>query len=268
MLNQQMIANIRESGLVQGAAEAVNRDRILREEMGFRVADRAEYAVIASCYLPFMAPQDTKAFGNLLRHFKLDYSLLPREYCCGNLQYREALGDKSGEDMKQADLLGREFVEENLRQVRQLGASKIVTYCVGCDLTYSRFKEAIPEEILWYPTLFARLFRGGKLELEADYYAGCHYFYHRINSRLPDLDSPLAILNGIEGLKLNHLNHRLCCTRPKQMEALINSIKNKTIITPCYGCALYLQQALKDRGDYRVAMLAEVTWAAVSGQSL
>ena len=268
MFDQNMIANIREYGIVQGAAEAEKRDRILREEMGFRVAGRAEHAVIASCFLPTLVPRDTKAFGNLLKYFEVDYTLLPKEYCCGNLQFREALRDETGEGMKQADLLAKEFVGNNLRQAREVGASKIVTYCVGCDLTYSRLQDTFPEETMWYPTLLARLFKGGKLELQADYYAGCHYFYQRISSRLPDLDSPLAILNRIEGLELNHLNHRLCCTRPKQMEALVKSLKNKTIITPCSGCVLYLQGALKDKGDYRIVMLAEVAWAAVSGEPL
>jgi len=268
MLDQNMIANIREYGIVQGAAEAEKRDRLLRQELGFRIADKAEYALIASCFLPALATQDIKALGNLLRHFEINYTLLPKEYCCGNLQFREALRDETGEDMKQVDLLAKEWVDNNLRQARDVGASKIVTYCVGCDLTYSRFQDTFPEETMWYPTLLARLFPGGKLELEADYYAGCHYFYQRINSRLPDLDSPAAILDRIEGLELNHLNHRLCCTRPKQMEALINSLKTKTIITPCYGCVVYLQTALQDKDDYRIVMLAQVAWAAMSGEPL
>lgn len=268
MLDQKTIDNIRETGHMQGAEAVEERNRILRQELGFRVADRAEYALIASCFLPTLITQDMKAFKNLLEYLEIDYTLLPKERCCGNLLYRMALKDKTGEELKQAVVIAQEFLEDNLRQAGEVGASKVVAYCVGCDLAYERLRATIPVEIMWYPSLLARLFRGGKLELKADYYAGCHYFYHRTNNSLPDLDSPLRILKRIEGLELNQLDDRLCCTRPQQMEPLLASIENKTIITVCTGCAMNLQAALKDRGDYRVVMLPEVAWASVSDHSL
>lgn len=268
MLDQKTIGNIRETGHMQGADGMEERNRVLRQELGFRVADRAEYALIASCFLPTLVTQDMRAFKNLLEYLEVDYTLLPKERCCGNLLYHMAFQDKTGEDMDQADLLAREFLDDNLRQARQVGAGKVVAYCVGCDLVYDRLRGTVPEEIMWYPTLLARLFRGGKLELKADYYAGCNYFYWRTNDSLPDLDSPLTILKQIEGLELNQLDDRLCCTRPQQMESLVASIENKTIITVCTGCAMNLQVALKDRGDYRVVMLPEVAWASVSDHSL
>jgi hypothetical protein len=104
--------------------------------------------------------------------------------------------------------------------------------------------------------------------MEADYYAGCHYYYRRLNDALPDLDSAIEVLNRIEGLRLNHLDSRLCCTRPQQLETLLGSIKSKTVITPCGGCAMGLEQALRARGDRRVVMLPEVVWAAISNQPL
>ncbi len=268
MLDQQMIANIRQSGLAQGAADVERRDRVLRQEMGFRVADGVEYALIASCFLPFLVPRDMEAFKNLLDHFRINYTLLPRERCCGNLLFRQALKDKAGDELKQADVLAREFLDENLRQAREVGATKLVAYCVGCDLVYSRLTNSVSEELMWYPTLLARFFRSGKLDLQADYYAGCHYFYRQVNSGLPDLDAALNILKRIEGLELNQLDHRLCCTRPQQMESLLASIKSKVIITVCTSCAMFLEQALKDRGDCRVVMLPEVAWASISQHRL
>ncbi|MCX6000013.1 MAG: (Fe-S)-binding protein [Chloroflexi bacterium] len=268
MLDQKMLSNIRESGIVQGKSEADKRDKLLRQDMGFRVKDKAGYALIAGCFLPFLVPDETRAFGNLLDYLGVDYTLLPKEYCCGNLFYRHAVEARSDEDMEQADVVAREFLENNARQARQVGATKIISYCVGCDIVYHRLSSIIPEEIMWYPSLLARLFRGGQLALQADYYAGCHNLYRRVNSALPDLESTLAILKRIDGLELHELNHRLCCTRPKQMEPLVASIKNRTIITPCYSCVLYLQKALKGKGDYRVVMLPQVLWAAVSSHTL
>ena len=268
MIDQDLIANIRDSGLVRGTYRAERRDRVLREELGFRVSDRAEYALLASCFLPSFIPQSMGAFSNLLRHFEVDYTLLPKEYCCGNLLLRQAVEDENREDLLQADILSREFIENNLRQARQVGATKVVTFCGGCNEVYSRSRDTIPEEVIWYPTLLAGLFGGGKLELQADYYAGCYAFYRSLNSGLPDLESPLRILDRIEGLELNPLDNSLCCNDPLQVESLIASIINKTIITICGGCTSWLQQALKDEGDYRVVMLPEVAWAAVRGRSV
>jgi len=268
VIDQDMVANIRDSGLIRGAYHAEKRYRLVRQELGLRASDRAEYALLTSCFLPATVPDELKAFGNLMQHFEVDYSLLQKEHCCGNLFFRQAVEDKSREDLSQADLASREFIERNLRQARDMGASKIITFCSGCDDVYSRMENTIPEEVLWYPTLLARLFRGGKLELQADYYAGCHYYYRSLNSALPDLDSPLRVLNQIEGLELNELDHSLCCTNPEQVESLAASVKNRTIITICGGCANWLNQVLRNRGDYRVVMLPQVAWAAVSEHTL
>lgn len=267
MLDERLIANIRESGIAQGAAGVDDRAKLLKN-MGFRSADRAEYALIASCFLPSLVPESMKAFRLLLERYRVDYTLLPEEHCCANLLLQQAARDKVGGELKRAEALAREFLDKNLIQARRVGAKRILAFCVGCDLVYSRFRYSVPEEMLWYPTLLARLFKGGRLELEADYYAGCHYYYRRINSSLPDLDSAMEVLNRIEGLSLNHLDSRLCCTRPQQLESLSSSMKTKVVITPCGGCAMGLEPALRAKGDCRVVMLPEVVWAATSGQPL
>ena len=170
-----------------------------------------------------------KAFRLLLEHYQVDYTLLPKEYCCGNLLLRQAVKDKTGDEPGQADALAREFLEKNLIQAREVGARKLLTFCVGCDLAHARFRDSVPEEILWYPTFLSRLFKGGRMEMEADYYAGCHYHYRRLNGSLPDLNSAIEVLGRIEGLKLNHLDSRLCCTRPQQLESALTSMKTKSI---------------------------------------
>lgn len=267
MLDEKLIADIRESGIAQGAAAVGDRARLLKN-MGFRRADKAEYALIASCFLPSLVPESMRAFRLVLEHYQVDYTLLHKEHCCGDLLLRQAAKDKTGVEMRQADALAREFLERNLIQARQVGATKLIAFCVGCDLVYARFRDSIAEEILWYPTLLARLFKGGRLELEADYYAGCHYHYRKLNHRLPDLDAALQVMHRIEGLRLNHLDSRLCCTRPQQIESIVSSTRSKIVITPCGGCAMGLQQALTARGDCRVVMLPEVVLAAASGQPL
>ena len=267
MLDEKLIADIRASGIAQGAAGVADRAKLL-ENMGFRSVEKAEYALIASCFLPLLVPESMRAFRLLLEHYKVDYTLLQKEYCCGNILLRQAAKDKTGVEMKQADSLTHEFLENNLIQARRVGAKRIIAFCVGCDLVHARFRDSVPEEMLWYPTLLARLFEGGMLKLEADYYAGCHYYYQSLNGSLPDLDSATEVLNRIKGLRLNLLDSRLCCTRPQQLDSLSGRIKSKIVITPCGGCAMGLERALRARDDCRVVMLPEVVWAAISGQPL
>ena len=134
MQNENMIAKIREGGVAQGAENAPERKRMLTEDLGFRMADEAEYALVASCFNPLLETQDMLAFRKLLDHFGVDYTLLPKEYCCGDPFYLHYVNDRHEGDLEVADELGKEFFEENLQQVRSAGASKIIVYCAGCDL--------------------------------------------------------------------------------------------------------------------------------------
>jgi Fe-S oxidoreductase len=266
--NETMIAGIREGGIAQGAKQAEDRNRRLQEVCGFRMAETAEYALIAGCFSPYLEPQDMTAFRKLLDHFGVDYTLLPKEYCCGDLFFVHALHDEHEGDLEQADDLGREFLDQNLEQARELGASKILAYCAGCDMAFNRVDEAAAERIVWHPTLLARLFQGGKLDLQADYYSGCHRHRRKLMGTTPDLDSVTAALSKIDGLELHHLDSELCCMEPDQLESLASSVKHKTVIAPCSGCTLSLRRALAARGEYRVSMLSEVMWAAVDGHEL
>ena len=266
--NEKMIAGIREGGIAQGAKQAEDRNRRLQRECGFRMGETAEYALIGGCFSPYMEPQDMTAFRKLLDHFGVDYTLLPKEYCCGELFYLHALSLKQEGDLEQADDMAREFLDQNLEQARELGASKILAYCAGCDMAFNRVNDAVAEEIIWHPTLLARLFQGGKLDLQADYYAGCHGHRRKLLGDTPDLDSVLTALGKIEGLELHHLDSEPCCMKPDQLELLASSVTHKTVITPCSGCTLSLRKALADKGEYRVSMLSEVLWAAIDGHEL
>jgi len=267
MLNQKMITNIREAGIAQGTKKVEDRNRLLRE-FGFRTKPRAEYALIASCFNPYLEPNDMIAFRKLLDHFKVDYTLLPKEYCCGDPLFLHGINCNSDEDVKEARGLAAEFFAENLRQVREIGASKIILYCAGCDMVFDPFKATVPEEILWHPTLFARFFKGGKLKLKADYYAGCHRYRRSVKATPLDLDSVLEILSRIKGLELSHLDHELCCMNADELKPLGESVKHDTVITPCSGCSMFLRQALKEREGSRVFLLSEIMWAAINGGGL
>jgi len=105
-----------------------------------------------------------------------------------------------------------------------------------------------------------RYFQKGKLDLEADYYAGCYRFRRRITSVPLDTEPASRLLGKIEGLKLNYLDNSRCCYIPPHLENLTGSLQTRTVITICTGCYYNLQRTLKDQGDFQVKMLPEVVW--------
>jgi len=268
MQNEKAISRIREGGILQGPDQVESRLKQLQETCGFRFAPKAEYALIASCFNSYLEPADMTALRKLLDHYNVDYSLLPKEYCCGDPFYLHAIDEQHEGDLEQADTLGREFLDQNIKQTGELGADKLLVYCAGCDLVLNRIKTDSSLEIIWHPTLLSQLFKGGKLEIEADYYAGCHRYRRALMGDTPDLDSVVAALNRIDGLHLNHLDSSLCCMNPDQLETLAASVKSHIVITPCSGCSMFLRKALADKGDYRIFLLSEVLWAAIDQHQL
>jgi Fe-S oxidoreductase len=264
----KMIAAIREAGIVQGPRQVEDRSRRLQETCGFRVSDTAEYALIASCFSPYLSTTDMTAFRKLLDHFQVDYTVLRKEYCCGAMLFMRGSDEKHEGDSDQANAMAREFLDHNLEQAREVGASKIVAYCAGCDTVFSSIGDSVAEEMLWHPTLLARLFQGGKLDLQADYYSGCHRSRRALIGSMPDVDSIVTALRRVDGLELHHLDSELCCTDQSQLESLVASLKYKTIIVPCATCGFSLAKALADKGEYRIARVSEVLWASIDGHEL
>jgi len=268
MHDQGMIDRIREAGILQGTEQVEDRSRRLQETCGFRVAETAEYALIASCFSPYLSPGDMTAFRKLLDHFDVDYTLLPKEYCCGAMFCMHAAGEKHEGDSERADELAREFLDRNLEQAREVGASKIVAYCAGCETIFRRLDDSFPEEMLWHPTLLARLFQGGELHLRADFYSGCHRFRRAFIGSMPDVDSIVAALSKIRGLELHHLDSELCCTDSDQLDSLVSSVEHDAIIVPCASCALSLAKALAGKRKCRLLRVSEVLWASIDGHGL
>jgi len=262
MINQKLVDNIRKHGIYTDSPEG--KLRVLAD-IGFRKGEKAEYALISSCS-PQGMPHVFRAFKELLDHFQIDYTLLPREYCCGWMAIGQpAVISKNEEDITRAKALAREFVLENFRQAEALGAKSIVLFCAACEPAYTSNASETNLKIISYSELFDRYFKGGRLDAEIDYYAGCYRFRRRLTTEPVDLEPAMYLLNKIEGLKVNYLDNKLCCYIPPHTEQLLASVKNKTVVNICSGCYHNLRVKLQEKGDYQVKMLPEILWAAVQG---
>jgi len=261
MIDQKIVDNIKAYGVFRDSGEGKRR---VIENAGFRTDQKAEYVIITGCIQPQQMPEVFRALKELLEHLQIDYTLLSKEYCCGWMPIGQpAVMAKNEEDIAKSKELSRDFVQENFRQAEALGARSIVLFCAACEPSYTNCAGDTNLEVISYSELLDRHLQGAKLNLDADYYAGCYRFRRRITTEPVDIEPAVRVLNKIEGLKLNHLDSNLCCYIPPHLEQLVPSIKNKTVITICTGCYYNLRGKLQEKGNYQVRMLPEVLLEAV-----
>jgi len=264
MINEKVVENIRQYGVYKDSGEG--RHKVLVEDMGFRIGQKAEYVIISGCLQPEGMPHVFRALKNILEYLGVDYTFLSKEYCCGWMPLGQpAVIAKNEEDIAKSKELAKGFIVENFRQAEALGAKSIALFCAACEPNYSNYKDATKLEIISYTELLDRHFKGGRLKLEADYYAGCYRFRRRITTEPLDIEPAMRVLKKIEGLEVNHLDNKLCCYIPPHLEQLTSSLKTNNLITICTGCYHNLKRKLEEKGDYHVRMLPEIVLEAVRG---
>ena len=261
MIDQKLVDNVRAYGTFRDSGEG--RRKVL-EDIGFRIGEQAEYAIIMGCLQPETMPDVLGALKALLDHLQIDYTLLSKEYCCGWMPFGQpAVMARNEEDIAVYKGLSREFIAENFRQAEALGVKSIVLFCAACEPSYTNCAGETSLEIISYSELLGRYYNGGRLEQGVDYYAGCYRFRRRITEEPVDVEPAVGLLNKIEGLKVNHLDSKLCCYIPPHLEQLTSSLTTRDLITICTGCYHNLRRSLQEKGDYRVRMLPEVLLEAV-----
>jgi Fe-S oxidoreductase len=191
-------------------------------------------------------------------YYRIDYTLLSKEYCCGYPLVQPAAAAKNDDEIARAKELSREFIYGNFKQAKELGAKSIVLFCAGCEPNYADLQKETDLEVLSYYELLDRYFTGGVLELAVDYYAGCYRFRRKITQEPVDVEAAYRVLGKIKWIKVNHVDNKLCCFIEPLMEKLVSSLTNKTLITICSGCHATMTSKLKDRDGYQVKMLPEI----------
>ena len=261
MISEKAVEHIESYGSCQD--DGVERKQILAE-MDFPVGQKAEYVIIAGCFHAQNMSQAMKALKNVLDHFKVSYTLLEKEYCCGWMTIGQpAVMSKNEEDIAQYRKLSKDFVVQNFKQAKELGARSIALYCGACEPTYTNYQDLTDLGVISYNELLDRYFKGGKLDKEVDYFAGCYRFRRRITDKALDVEPARRVLEKIEGLKVNYLDNKLCCYIPPHLEQLTASIKTDTVVNICTGCYYSLKTNLAGKKTVQVKMLPEVVWEAI-----
>jgi Fe-S oxidoreductase len=238
--------------------------QILVDEVGFPVGKKAENVIIAGCFQAEGMPQAFHAFKKLLDYFALDYTLLNKESCCGWMPIGQpAVIAKNEEDIAAFKKISKEFIVDNFRQAKELGAKSIVLFCSACEPNYTNYKELTDLEVIPYYELIDRHFKSGGLQGQVDYYAGCYRFRRRITDKPVDVEPAARVLKKIKGLEVNYIDNKLCCNIPPHMEQIMGAIKSNSVVNICSGCYYSLTAKSAEKPGLTVKMLPEIVWDAV-----
>jgi Fe-S oxidoreductase len=215
--------------------------------------------IIAGCFQAEGMPQAFRAFKQVLERLNISYTLLAKEYCCGWMSLGQpAVFAKDEEGIASFKQLSREFVVENFKQAKELGAKSIALFCAACEPTYTNYADLTDLEVISSSELIDRFFKGGKLNGNIDYYAGCYRFRRRITDKPVDVEPAVSVLKKIEGLEVNYLDNKLCCNIPPHGEQLLAAIKTDTVVNICSGCFYKTTALLSGKAGMKVKMLPEI----------
>jgi Fe-S oxidoreductase len=261
MINEKAVEHIEKYGPCHETGE---QKRKILDEIGFPVGQKAEYVIIAGCFQPAGMPHVLKALKNVLDHYNVSYTLLEKEYCCGWMTIGQpAVMAKNDEDIAAFRVISRDFIVENFKQAKGLGAKTIALFCGACEPNYANYVDLTDLEVISYSELIDRYFKGGKLDAEIDYYAGCYRFRRKVTDKPVDVRSAVRVLEKIEGLKVNALDNKLCCYIPPLLEQLMGAVKSGTVVNICTGCYFNLKNKMANNGSMQAKMLPEIVWESI-----
>jgi len=208
------------------------RLRLVKETIGARVDQRADYAILTGCNAPFRFFH-LQSFVQLLESLNVSYTLLSKEFCCGSSYLPK--NDKSPE-LADLEPYARDYEGRNVAAAEGLGAKAVVTFCPNCNARYRKHLPSASLPVLYWTDLVAPLAKGLRLDDMVDFYEGCH---RDQNAVLPDAIDPAvskAILQDVKGLSCNEVSSELCCKQKPQ--DIFGAMQTNTLITPtacCYG---------------------------------
>jgi Fe-S oxidoreductase len=256
VINEKAVENIEKYGPCHETGE---QKRKILDEIGFPIGQKAEYVIIAGCFQPMGMPHVLKALKHVLDHYKVSYTLLEKEYCCGWMTIGQpAVMSKNEEDITRFKEISRKLIVKNFEQAKSLGAKSIVLFCGACEPYYANCMDLTDLEVILHSDLIDRYFKGGKLDAEIDYYAGCYRFRRKITDKPVDVDSAMSVLNKIQGLKVNALDNKLCCYIPPHLDQLMGSVKSGQVVNICTGCYFNLKGKVAQKESPQIKMLPEI----------
>ncbi len=237
LIDQGMVNTIWETG--QAFPGLPSRKEAL-SRLELPVDQPAENVIITGCQVIHLLPDEVLNLARLMERGGLSLTLLSREYCCGNYLFRPAIAARDESSLEECRRISRQFLSENLKRARGLGARRLVILCSPC---YPLYRHAFPDEdIVFYPRVLLELLEGGRLGKPSnlprsiDYYAGCYRLHRKLANVPMDLEAADGILERFPDMEVNRIPAPRCCFTEEGLRHLEKGVKTDLLITVCTGC--------------------------------
>jgi Fe-S oxidoreductase len=213
-----------------------------------RPKDQAKNCIIFGCYRPFSTPFLVRDYIRLLDILSIDYTYLDQEYCCGNPLTMTA----SREQRDNVLNISREFIELNLNQAQQKGATKLAYCCAGCvHVAKDAFIETSDSHVYIVDLILDSLETQQLkvIPINIGYFKGCHTFFRSIYPKAKlDWARYRQRLSKIEGLSIVDLPNDMCCkTSAEKIIECAEKMNLNKILCSCNWCSSSLMQVAKGR---------------------
>ena len=212
---ERLVEETKRDGLVYTVP--VLRNAVLGG-LGIRRKKSAQNVVVVGCACYGTLDAVVAGF-RLLDALGIDYTILEKEYCCGAPMIAHQV--RTGGDRTQGDEAARELIGMNIALAREMGAQRVLYFCLWCIYLARRFYPQCDVEQLYYLDILAKPMAQATLRLEQP--AGIAYFpggQHRSWVYAPDRDWDLdwatyrGWLGRVEGLTVVDIPKYCCVIAP------------------------------------------------------
>jgi heterodisulfide reductase subunit D len=165
----------------------------------YDLPDKAKWVYYIGCTSNYRQQQIRDATLKLLKKAGINFTLID-EHCCTSPMLRTGNVDSAPE-----------FMNYNVRQINNAGASKVVTSCAGCYRTlkkdYEKYGVDLGFEVFHTGELIKQLLDEGKIKIKSNYdkivtyHDPCHLGRH-----MDMYDFPREIIKYIPGIKFVEMN--------------------------------------------------------------
>ncbi len=96
------------------------------------------------------------------------------------------------------------------------------------------------------------------MDMEIDYYAGCHRLHRRLSPAPMELGSTDEVLARLQGLRVNRISAPHCCFSQEGLRHMMEGVRTDTMVHVCTGCYQQAQRNRPQHKETKIVMLPDL----------